>query len=173
MTFSLEHTIAMLERTPRALDTLLAGLDPAWTEAKRADASWSAFDVVGHLIHGERTDWIPRARLILENDSLKTFEPFDRFGHLHDRASHTLREQLDTFASLRAENVALLRSWQLTPEQLLRQGRHPHLGMVTLSELLATWTVHDLNHLAQISREMASAYQNAVGPWKAYLSVLQ
>ena len=166
----LNDTIALLARTPAALDALLRDLPETWVHRNEGGETWSVFDVVGHLIHGERTDWIPRTRLILESGDTKPFEPFDRLGHVRESAGKSLSELLDEFARLRAENLAQL---QVSDEDLDRRGRHPALGGVTLSQLLATWAAHDLSHLHQISRVMAHQYRELVGPWSAYLGVMQ
>jgi len=162
----------VLERTPATLRALLGGLPSAWTDATEGPDTWSAFDVVGHLIHGERTDWIPRARMILEQGRRRPFDQFDRFAQFRDSAGKSLVELLDEFARLLAESLATLRSWQLTDAQLSLEGEHPTFGAVTLRQLLATWTAHDVSHLAQISRVMAKQYRDAVGPWRAYLPIM-
>lgn len=172
MEHDLEHTIALLSRTPAALNALLRDLPDAWTRRNEGEKTWSAFDVVGHLIHGERTDWMPRARLILDAGESQAFEPFDRFAQERASRGKSLPELLDEFAGLRAEKLRELRALNLKPEDLARQGRHPELGSVTLSELLATWAAHDLTHLHQISRIMAHQYRQTVGPWSAYLGVM-
>lgn len=168
-----EHTIALLTRTPAALDALLRHLPEAWTSRNEGAGTWSPFDVVGHLIHGERTDWIPRARIILQFGETRTFEPFDRRAQERESQGKSLGQLLDEFARLRSENLDELRVLNLRPQDFERRGRHPALGVVTLSELLAAWVAHDLTHLHQISRIMAHQYRAAVGPWNAYLGVLQ
>ena len=170
---NLEYTIALLERTPAMLDALLRDLHELWTTSNEGEGTWSAFDVVGHLIHGEKTDWLPRARMILEFGDTRAFEPFDRLAQARDSAGKSLGELLDELARLRAENLAQLRALNLQPSDLDRRGRHPALGEVTLSQLLATWAAHDLTHLHQLSRVMAHQYRDAVGPWSLYLGVLQ
>lgn len=170
---NLADTIAVLARTPAALDALLRGLPEAWTLQNESESTWSAFDVVGHLIHGERTDWMPRARMILEFGETRTFVPFDRFAQARESQGKSLAELLDEFGRLRAENLAELRGLNLRREDLERRGRHPALGTVTLSQLVAAWAVHDLTHLHQISRIMAHQYRTAVGPWNKFLGVLQ
>jgi hypothetical protein len=172
MEFDLQDAIARLERTPRVLEALLGGLPPAWAAANEGGDSWSPFDVVGHLIHGEQTDWIQRARIILEHGPSKPFEPFDRFAQFDASKGKTLRDLLDTFASLRRENIAALRAMNLQPGDLARTGQHPALGEVTLGQLIATWATHDLDHLHQIVRTLARQYAGEVGPWGAYLGVL-
>ncbi|MDX2153521.1 MAG: DinB family protein [Bryobacteraceae bacterium] len=169
----LAESIAILERTPAALQAMLRGLPAAWTQWKETGERWSPFDVVGHLIHGERTDWIPRARSILDHGEGRTFEPFDRFAQFKEPQGKSLEELLDEFTRLRAAGLEALRSWELTPADLERRGRHPEFGPVTLRELLATWVVHDLSHVSQIAREMAVRYRHEVGPWRAYLSIVQ
>jgi DinB family protein len=173
MQHNLQHTLAVLTRTPAALNALLHDLPETWTLRNEGVNTWSAFDIVGHLIHGERTDWMPRAKMILQFGETKAFEPFDRWGQERESKSKSLAQLLDEFARLRSENLAELRALNLQPEDLVRRGRHPALGAVTLSQLLATWAAHDLTHLHQISRVMAHQYKEAVGPWSAYLGVLQ
>jgi hypothetical protein len=185
--FSLAEAVAVLTRTPATLDALLRGLPDIWVrgnegrskDGRRKDGrsdetndTWSPFDIVGHLIVGERTDWMPRARIILEHGEARPFEPFDRFAQAKESQGKSLEQLLDDFARLRQENLAALQSLNLQPEDLARRGRHPELGVVTLSELLATWVVHDLTHVHQLSRVMAHQYRDAVGPWRAYLGVL-
>ena len=173
MKHNLQHTISLLTRTPATLDALLRDLPETWTLQNEGENTWSAFDVVGHLIHCDRTDWMPRTKTVLQFGETRTFEPFDRWGHVQESQGKSLAQLLDEFARLRSENLAELRSLNLRPEDLERRGRHPALGAVTLSELLATWAAHDLTHLHQISRLMAHQYREAVGPWGAYLGVLQ
>ena len=169
----LQQTVALLERTPAALDALLRGLPEAWTHRNEGETTWTVFDVIGHLIHGERTDWIPRLRRILDFGESRPFDPFDRFAQERESRGKTLDEQLDEFARLRAHNVNELRAMHLTTDDLARRGKHPSLGPVTLSELLATWAAHDLTHIHQISRVMAHQYREAVGPWSVYLGVMK
>ena len=173
MEHNLQHTISLLARTPAALNALLRDLPDAWTLQNEGENTWSAFDVVAHLIHGERTDWMPRARTILKFGDSLAFEPFDRLGHVRESKGKSLAQLLDEFARLRSESLSELRTLNLKPDDLARRGWHPALGAVTLSQLLATWTAHDLTHLHQISRIMAHQYRQAVGPWSAYLGVLQ
>lgn len=172
MEHHLEHTIALLTRTPAILDAWLRDLPDAWTRCNEGEKTWSAFDVVGHLIHGELTDWMPRARIILQSGETRAFEPFDRWAQARASEGKKLDELLDEFARLRAQNLRELRGLNLKEEDLSRRGRHPELGAVTLSQLLATWAAHDLTHLHQISRIMAHQYRRAVGPWSAYLGVM-
>jgi hypothetical protein len=171
--FNLDETIAVLTRTPATLDALLRGLPASWVRSNEGKDTWSAFDILGHLIVGERTDWMSRARIILENGEARPFDPFDRFAQLKESQNKSLEQLLDDFARLRRENLAALQALNLQSEDLSRRGRHPALGVVTLSQLLATWAVHDLTHVHQLSRVMAHQYRDAVGPWSAYLGVLQ
>jgi hypothetical protein len=173
MEHDLQHTISLLSRTPAALDALLRDLPEMWTLQNEGENTWSAFDIVGHLIHGERTNWMPRARATLEFGETQAFGPFDRWAQVRESQDKSLAQLLDEFARLRSENLGELRALNLRPEDLERRGRHPALGAVTLSELLATWAAHDLTHLHQISRVMAHQYWEAVGPWIAFLGVLQ
>jgi hypothetical protein len=170
---NLQHTIALLGRTPGTLNVLLRDLPETWTIHNEGENTWSACDVLGHLIHGERTDWIPRARMVLQFGETKGFEPFDRWAQATESRGKSLAQLLDEFARLRSENLDQLRALNLQPADLARRGRHPALGTVTLSELLATWAAHDLTHLHQISRIMAHQYREAVGPWTAYLGVMK
>jgi hypothetical protein len=169
----LEQTISLLARTPATLDALLRGLPEFWTRCNEGQGTWSAYDVVGHLIHGERTDWIPRAMRILESGESVPFDPFDRLAQTRESDGKTLDQLLDEFAHARQESIAALRALNITSSDLGLRGRHPALGVVTLSELLSTWAAHDLTHLHQISRIMAHQYREAVGPWTAFLGVLQ
>ena len=170
---NLPDTISLLARTPAALDALLRELPDAWTLRNEGEGTWTAFDVVGHLIQGERTDWMPRTRMILEHGESRAFEPFDRLAQTRESQGKSLGLLLDEFAGLRSANLAELRGFNLRQEDLERRGRHPALGLVTLSQLLATWAAHDLTHLHQISRIMAHQYREAVGPWSAYLGVIR
>src|SRR5689334_625739 len=172
MQHNLQGTIALLARTPAALDALLRGLPETSTLCNEGEKTWSAFDVLGHLIHGERTDWMPRAKMILQFGESKAFEPFDRWAQERDSQGKSLAQLLDEFARLRSENLSELRALNLRPEDLARRGLHPALGVVTLSQLLATWAAHDLTHLHQISRVLAHQYREGVGPWREYLGVL-
>ncbi len=172
MAIRIEQAVEILERTPSVLRAELGGLGEHWGSAREHAEAFSPFDVVGHLIHGERTDWMVRVRHLLEHGESKPFVPFDRFAMFEASRGRTLAELLDTFASERAGNLIALRALALTDEQLARRGLHPELGVVTLGQLVATWAVHDLNHLAQIARAMAFRYVEAVGPWRRYLGVL-
>jgi DinB superfamily len=172
MDFALTDAIPVLRRTPGVLRALLDGLPETWLYGTEGPNSWSPFDIVGHLIDGEETDWIPRARIILAGGPNPVFEPFDRFRHLRLNGGRPLIDLLDQFARLRAENVATLEGFRLSATDLGREGLHPELGRVTLRQLLATWVAHDLGHLAQAARVMAKQYVDEVGPWRAYLPVL-
>src|SRR5215213_1412439 len=172
MSFDLPETLDILGRTPGVVDTLLRGTDASWHDVDEGPGTWSAKGVVGHLIHGEETDWVPRARIILEHGENRPFEPFDRFAQLTRFAGWSLPQLLDRFAELRQANLEIVRSWRLTEAQLELPGRHPELGPVTLRQLLATWAVHDLNHIAQIARVMAKRHTEEVGVWREYLSIL-
>jgi hypothetical protein len=173
MAQNLLHTMSLLARTPATLDALLRDLPEEWTMRNEGGNTFTAFDVLGHLIHGERTDWMPRAKRILEFGESRAFDRFDRRAQERESQGKPLAELLDEFARLRAENLADLRSLNLTEQDLNRRGLHPELGAVTLSQLLATWAAHDLTHLHQISRIMAHQYREAVGPWTAYLGVMK
>ena len=172
MEFRLEHAGEILRRTPATLDALLRGLPEEWAASNEGPDSWSPFDVLGHLIHGERTDWIPRARIIIEHGEARAFEPFDRFAMFEESRGKSLDELLDAFARMRAESLRELEALNLTPELLEKRGAHPELGAVTLGQLLSAWVAHDLGHVAQVVRVLAKQYGEAVGPWRAYLSVL-
>lgn len=170
--FELTTGIAVLERTPHALRALLSGLPPAWTDANEGPETWSPYVILGHLIHGERTDWIPRARIILDQGPQRRFTPYDRFAQFRESEGKSLADLLDEFARLRAENLATLDGWRLNDDRLALEGEHPEFGSVTLRQLLATWVAHDLGHVAQTARVMAKQYREAVGPWRAYLPVM-
>ncbi len=172
MNFAFEDALPLLIRTPAVLQTLLADLPEPWIRGTEGPDTWSPFDIVGHLIHGERTDWITRTELLLSQGESATFTPFDRFAQFQASRHKTLPDLLDTFAQLRAANLVRLRSLGLTADDLDRRGRHPDLGTVTLGQLLATWVAHDLSHIAQIARVMGRQYADAVGPWRAYLPML-
>lgn len=169
---NLDDRVAMLARTPASLSALLEGLPDTFITATEGEETWSPYDVIGHLIHGERTDWLPRARHILAGETVP-FASFNRTAQFTQSQGASLSELLATFAALREENLAELVAMNLTREDLSRQGMHPELGEVTLGQLLATWVVHDLDHVGQIARTMAKVYANEVGPWRAYLSILQ
>ena len=172
-TFDLQQSLDILRRTPVLLDALLGGTDEQWHSVNEGPDTWSAFDVVGHLIYGEETDWVPRARIILEHGASQPFEPFDRFAQFRRFGGLPLDHLLARFAELRSANIDVVRSWNLSEAQLDRTGRHPELGAVTLRQLLAAWVVHDFNHMAQIARVMAKRYTIEVGPWREYLGILK
>jgi hypothetical protein len=172
MDFDLVDAVAVLGRTPHILSAMLTGLSPGWAEATEGPETWSPWVIVGHLIHGERTDWVPRARLILAQGTERRFTPFDRGAQFRESEGKSLHGLLDEFARLRSENLATLASWRLTDAQLALQGEHPAFGSVTLRQLLATWAAHDLGHVAQVARVMAKQYREAVGPWRAYLPIM-
>lgn len=172
MDFQLEHARDILRRTPATLTTLLQDMPDEFLFSNEGPETWSPFDVLGHLIHGEETDWIPRARIILEDGEDRPFETFDRFAMFEKSKGKSLDDLLATFARLRAESLRQLDAMNLTPELRKKRGKHPELGVVTLGQLLSTWVVHDLGHVGQIVRVMSKQYGEAVGPWRAYLSIL-
>ena len=171
-TFALVDAVALLMRTPTTLDALLRGLPAWWTSANEGQNTWSAFDVVGHLIHGEETDWLPRVKIILDHGENRPFEKFNREAQFEASQSQTLDARLDQFAALRRENLRALAELRLSDADLDRTGRHPAFGVVTMRQLLATWAAHDLDHLMQISRVLGRQYGADVGPWRAYLRVI-
>ncbi len=173
LTFTIDRTLAILERTPRVLAEWLGGLPDEWARGNEGDGTFSPYDVVGHLIHGEKTDWMVRARIILDLGEARPFDRYDRFAQQRDSAGKSLGVLLDELATLRAGNLETLRSWRLGATDLARRGTHPVLGTVTLQQLLATWAVHDLTHLHQVSRTLAHQYRDEVGPWRAFLGVLR
>lgn len=173
MEFELKESTDILGRTPGVLRTLLSGLSDSWLMGNEGPDTWSPFQVVGHLIHGEKTDWIPRARIILARKEPVDFEPFDRFAQKNDSVGKTLDDLLDEFESLRSSNLEVLAGFELTPEDMALKGSHPEFGSVSLGQLLATWVAHDLGHLVQVSRAMARQYEDAVGPWRKYLGVMR
>ena len=172
MDFDLPNGVAVLERTPRTLRAMLDGLAPTWTDATEGPDTWSPYVIVGHLIHGERTDWIPRAKLILAQGAERRFTPYDRFAQFTESKGKSLANLLDEFTTLRAANLVTLAEWRLTERQLALEGEHPAFGAVTLRQLLATWVAHDLGHIAQTARVMARQYREAIGPWRAYLPIM-
>jgi DinB superfamily len=169
---TLDHTISLLSHTPSTLNALLRDLPVEFISANEGANTWTPIDVVGHLISGERTDWLPRARIILQFGESRTFDPFDMQGHLREIEGKSLPHLLDDFADLRTNNLFELRSWKLQPADLDKRGVHPSQGVVTLSQLLATWAAHDLTHLHQLSRILAYPYRDAVGSWSKFLGVL-
>jgi uncharacterized damage-inducible protein DinB len=172
MEFQLEHATEILRRTPATLNSLLRHLPQEWIMSNEGTETWSPFDVVGHLIHAEEADWIPRAKIILEHGESRAFEPFDRYAMFEKSRGKSLGDLLDRFEQLRGESLQALEAMNLRPEMLVTRGMHPELGAVTLSQLLSTWVVHDLGHIGQITRVMAKQYGEAVGAWQAYLPVL-
>jgi DinB superfamily len=172
MQYHVESAIPLLERTPIALCGLLRGLPFDWTSPNEGPGTWSAFDIIGHLIHGEKTDWIPRAAIILSEQPERCFEPFDRLAQFRNSEGKTLHQLLDEFEQLRRENLKTLKSWNISEKDLEKTGIHPEFGVVTLRQHLATWVAHDLAHLAQTARVMAKQFKQEVGPWAAYLNVL-
>ncbi|MBX3277643.1 MAG: DinB family protein [Acidobacteria bacterium] len=173
MTYDIDQAISILSRTPAVLTALLEGLPDAWSAGNEGGDTWSPYDVVGHLIHGERADWIPRAKRILVDGESRTFDPFDRLAQFEESRGKTLDQLLAEFDALRRQSIDELRGMNLKSRDLEKTGIHPAFGRVTLQQLLATWVVHDLDHLAQISRVMAKQYAGEVGPWSQYLSILR
>jgi hypothetical protein len=172
MQFKIEQAIEILAQTPATLRAMLGNLSEDWTGGGTED-NWSAYDIVGHLIHGEKTDWIPRARIILEHGASRPFTPFDRWAQFENSNGKNLHQLLDEFETLRMENIEALRAMDITPEKLALKGMHPELGEVDMEKLLSTWVVHDLNHIRQIVKFMADKYSENVGVWKKYLLILQ
>lgn len=170
---NLELTIAMLARTPATLNAMLRDLPDTWTQANEGEKTFNAYEVVGHLAHGERADWMPRVKMILEHGEGRAFVPFDRFAQDRESAGKSLPQLLDEFAELRAQNLNQLRALGVTDQQMQLRGKHPRLGSVTLGNLLSTWAAHDMTHLHQLARIMAHQYREAVGPWTVFLGVLQ
>ena len=173
MKFNLALAIQILERTPEVLQTLLSGLAGEWTQENEGENTWSAYDIVGHLIQGEKKDWLPRTEIILHRTENQEFEPFDRFAQFEASKGKTLAQLLTEFKLLRAENILLLKSLQISETDLDKIGQHPAFGQVTLRQHLATWAVHDLGHISQITRVMAKQLTSEVGPWLEYLPILQ
>ncbi|HEX6575391.1 MAG TPA: DinB family protein [Gemmatimonadaceae bacterium] len=172
MDFELEQAFAILERTPATLRSMLSGLGPEWIEQNEGPDTWSPYDIVGHLIHGESTDWIARARIILAQGENRAFTPFDRTAMFEESKGKTLEQLLDEFEKAREKNLRVARGWNLSDKQLQLEGIHPKFGAVTLRQLLSTWAAHDLSHIAQIARVMAKQYRDAVGPWREYLPIM-
>lgn len=173
MKYQIDHAVEILENTPLVLKTLLGNLSGDWTKSENNKEDWSAFDVVGHYIHAEETDWIPRAEIILKQGANRTFAPFDRYAQFDLSKDKTLGDLLETFAEKRRESLETLKSWNLNEEQLNLKGIHPELGEVTLENLLSTWVVHDLTHIRQIVANLAKKYTENVGVWQEYLSILK
>ena len=173
MNFTFKKSIEILERTPQVLTTMLHNISADWTSNNEGGETWTVYDIIGHLIYGEKTDWIPRTEIILSGNADKKFELFDRFAQFRESKGKSLKQLLDEFEQLRIKNIECLRSKNITAPDLEETGIHPAFGEVSLSQLLSTWVVHDLNHIAQIARVMANQYKADVGPWTAYLKILQ
>jgi len=173
MEFSIEKSVEILERTPKTLEVLLNGLSDDWIYNNEGEDTWNVFDVIGHLVHGEKTDWMERTLIILSSDGNKTFAPFDRFAQFKDSRGKTLQQLLEEFQELRTSNLQILKDLQINNSDMKKTGIHPSFGQVTLEQLLSTWVVHDLNHLSQISRVLAKQYKDSVGSWEAYLRILK
>ncbi len=171
MNFSLKKSIELLERSPATYETLLSNLNYDWNKINEGENTWSAYNIIGHLIHGEKTDWIPRAEIILHKED-KNFEPYDRFAQDKLYNKQTFEELINEFKTLRVHNINILKSWKLTESDLNKEGIHPDLGTVNLKQLIATWTIHDMVHLNQISRVMVKHYGEDIGPWKKYVRLL-
>ena len=169
----MHQSVEILERTPVVLKNLLEGLSVEWTSNNEGGETWSAYDVIGHLIHGEKTDWLTRVELILSENAEKKFQPFDRFAQFENSKGKTLKQLLHEFTEVRSANIKRLKSLNITERDLEKTGVHPTFGEVTLSQLLSTWTVHDLDHISQIARVMAKQYKNEVGPWIEFLKILK
>ena len=172
MEYSLEKALPILERTPAVLKLMLDGLAAEWINANEGPDTWSPYDVAGHLLHGERTDWMVRIKICLSDTGDKKFAPFDRFAQFRERGGKTLGQILDAFAAARKQNLDELKAMGLTPADLDKTAVHPSFGTVTLRQLLATWVAHDLSHIAQVARVMAKQYKEEVGPWAEYLSIM-
>lgn len=173
MQFNLNKSLEILSRTPSVLKTLLDNLSEDWTKNNEGGDSWSPYDVIGHLIHGEKTDWIARTMIILSNDANKKFEPYDRFAQFKESKGKSLQELLEEFSALRNENIKILKSLGIDEEKLMMEGIHPKFGIVTLKQLLSTWVIDDLTHIAQISCVMAKQYKEEMGPWVEYVRLMQ
>ena len=172
MKFELNKSLEILERTPAVLNELLLGLSDEWIYSNEGDETFSSYDVIGHLIHGEKTDWTARTKMILEFGSTKTFVPWNRFAQFEESKGKTLLQLLDEFSAIRKENMVWFKALQLTEADLDKKGMHPKLGEVTLRNLLATWVVHDLTHIAQITRVMVKQYKEEMGPWPEFFRIL-
>lgn len=173
MQFDLDKSLEILERTPLVLEVMLTGLSEEWTRNNEGHETWSPYDIVGHLIHGDKTGWMPRMEIILSEKGDRAFEPFDRFAQFGEKTGITLEQLLFEFKELRKQNMERLRSRNITQNDFALKGKHPVFGQVTLLQLLSTWVVHDLNHISQISRVMAKQYKTEVGPWEEYLRILK
>lgn len=173
MQFNLKESIQVLAKTPLVIECLLKGLPDQWIKTNEGNDTWSPFDILGHLIHGEKTDWIPRVRIILDKKSSKPFEPFDRFAQFENSKGKTLNQLLNEFNELRKENIQYIETLDIDEESLKKTGIHPEFGHVTLRQLLATWVTHDLGHLNQMTRVMAKNYKIEAGPWSKYIAVIQ
>ncbi len=172
MQYSITRSLEILERTPAVLQSLLAGLPDDWVMPNEGPETFSPYDVIGHLIHGEKTDWVVRAKMILEFGNTRTFERYDRFAQYEESKGKSLQKLLDEFAAIRKENMNWFKALNLTEGDLNRKGMHPVLGEVTLRNLLATWVVHDLTHIAQVTRVMAKQYKTEMGPWPEFFRIL-
>ena len=172
MQLDLQKSFEILDRTPQVLEQLLSGLSEEWLRNNEGPDTWSPYDIVGHLIHGEKTDWIERTERILDASKSNTFEPFDRFAQFNEDQHKTIDALLTEFSVIRSKNLAQIKKLNIATEDLDKKGIHPSLGEVSLKNLLATWVAHDLGHIAQITRVMAKQYKEAVGPWQEYLSVM-
>lgn len=172
MEYQLEKAIEILERTPKVLSSLLEGISMEWASKNEGLDTWSPYDVIGHLVHGEKTDWMPRLEIVLTDGINKTFEPYDRFAQFKMSQGKDLSQLLSEFESLRDQNLKTLRSKNLTPKDLTRTAIHPSLGTINLKNMLAAWVIHDLGHIAQVSRVMAKQYKNEIGPWTQYLTIV-
>jgi len=170
---SIEHTIQILERTPHALHALLYNANEEWTKKNEGGETWSPYDVIGHLIHCDEYNWIPRIQIVLSDSVVRKFEPLDRFAQLEKSKGKTINQLLDEFIKIRFSNIAKLRTLNITDEQLTKTAIHPEFGSVNLSQLISTWLVHDLDHISQIARVMAKQYKDDVGPWIQYMRVLK
>lgn len=173
MSFTIARSIEILERTPGVLTAMLQGISSEWALTNEGGETWSPYDVIGHLIHGEQTDWLERLDIILSDKADKTFRPFNRFAQFEESKGKSLNQLLDEFAALRRKNIAYLRTKELSEHDLDKKGIHPAFGEVTLTNLVATWAVHDLDHISQIARVMAGQYKSATGPWVEYLRILK
>lgn len=172
MKFDLNNSIEILEKTPKILEACLSELSDSWLKNNEGENTWSPYDIIGHLIFGEKTDWIIRAKIILSQSENKTFEPFNRFAQLKENQNKPISELLAEFKNLRESNLKELKSLNITDKDFKLKGIHPELGEVTLDQLLSAWVVHDLGHISQISRVMSKQYLKNVGPWKTYLGIL-